>query len=359
MPETTDVPGPAAPAIELRGLRKAYGETKAVDGVDLRIERGEVVALLGPNGAGKSTTIDIILGLGRRTAARSACSAGRRPQAIPRLGGRDAADRRHHPAAHGARARHDDGLALPRPERRGGGAPPDRARRRRRPADAASSPVARRSGCASPSRWCADPDLMVLDEPTAALDVRRAPRLLGGDARVRRPGPDRGLRDPLPGGGRRVRRPHRADGGRAGRRRRVVDRDQVGGRPCARSAGTLPDVDPQPSSSGCPESRRPTGAATPWSSPAPSSDEALRALLPRYPDLRDIEVGAAASTRPSGSSPAAGPPTTTPNRTRQQRARCVDERRDVRAVRGHEDHAQPAVLHLLAGLPAASSTSST
>ena len=57
--------GTGAPAIELAGLRKAYGTTKAVDGVDLVVAPGEVVALLGPNGAGKSTTIDILLGLGR------------------------------------------------------------------------------------------------------------------------------------------------------------------------------------------------------------------------------------------------------------------------------------------------------
>ena len=49
----THEPGPGAPAIELKGLRKAYGTTKAVDGVDLRIEPGEVLALLGPNGAGR------------------------------------------------------------------------------------------------------------------------------------------------------------------------------------------------------------------------------------------------------------------------------------------------------------------
>ncbi|MFI5101138.1 MAG: ABC transporter ATP-binding protein [Actinomycetes bacterium] len=57
-----------APAIELVGLHKAYGETRAVDGVDLAVAAGEVVALLGPNGAGKSTTIDILLGLGRADA---------------------------------------------------------------------------------------------------------------------------------------------------------------------------------------------------------------------------------------------------------------------------------------------------
>jgi ABC-2 type transport system ATP-binding protein len=50
-------------AVRLSGLRKHYGEVRAVDGVDLTIAPGEVVALLGPNGAGKSTTVDMILGL--------------------------------------------------------------------------------------------------------------------------------------------------------------------------------------------------------------------------------------------------------------------------------------------------------
>ncbi|RSM35957.1 ABC transporter ATP-binding protein [Amycolatopsis balhimycina DSM 5908] len=53
----------AGAAIHLTGLRKHYGEVHAVDGVDLTIAPGEVVALLGPNGAGKSTTVDMILGL--------------------------------------------------------------------------------------------------------------------------------------------------------------------------------------------------------------------------------------------------------------------------------------------------------
>ncbi len=56
------------PAIDIRALRKAYGSTQAVDSVDLTIQQGEIVALLGPNGAGKSTTIDILLGLGRADA---------------------------------------------------------------------------------------------------------------------------------------------------------------------------------------------------------------------------------------------------------------------------------------------------
>ena len=47
----------------LSGLRKSYGDVRAVAGVDLVIAPGEVVALLGPNGAGKSTTVDMLLGL--------------------------------------------------------------------------------------------------------------------------------------------------------------------------------------------------------------------------------------------------------------------------------------------------------
>ncbi|WP_199750164.1 ABC transporter ATP-binding protein [Amycolatopsis sp. WAC 04169] len=53
----------AGAAVRLSGLRKHYGDVHAVDGVDLTIAPGEVVALLGPNGAGKSTTVDMILGL--------------------------------------------------------------------------------------------------------------------------------------------------------------------------------------------------------------------------------------------------------------------------------------------------------
>ena len=49
--------------IEARGLRKAFGTTVALDGVDLTIEEGRIVGLIGPNGAGKSTALGAILGL--------------------------------------------------------------------------------------------------------------------------------------------------------------------------------------------------------------------------------------------------------------------------------------------------------
>jgi len=65
---------------ELAGVRKAYGTTKALDGVDLRISPGEVVALLGANGAGKTTAIRILLGL-RRPDAGSALLFGLDPRA--------------------------------------------------------------------------------------------------------------------------------------------------------------------------------------------------------------------------------------------------------------------------------------
>ncbi|MFE1292139.1 ABC transporter ATP-binding protein [Streptomyces sp. NPDC058751] len=55
-------------AVDVRGLRKQYGDVTAVDGIDLGIRQGEVFGLLGPNGAGKSTTVEILQGNRRRDA---------------------------------------------------------------------------------------------------------------------------------------------------------------------------------------------------------------------------------------------------------------------------------------------------
>src|SRR3979411_1863821 len=51
------------PCIEAHGLRKAFGATIALDGIDLRVEEGRILGLIGPNGAGKTTALNAILGL--------------------------------------------------------------------------------------------------------------------------------------------------------------------------------------------------------------------------------------------------------------------------------------------------------
>lgn len=62
------LPADTDAAVRIRGLRKAYGDVVAVDGIDLDIARGETFALLGPNGAGKSTTVEILEGYRLRSA---------------------------------------------------------------------------------------------------------------------------------------------------------------------------------------------------------------------------------------------------------------------------------------------------
>jgi ABC-2 type transport system ATP-binding protein len=83
----------ALPAISISGLRKSYGSTVAVDGLDLVVDRGETFALLGPNGAGKTTTVE-------------SCEGYRRPDAgTVRVLGLD-------PVADGRRLRPRVGLML-------------------------------------------------------------------------------------------------------------------------------------------------------------------------------------------------------------------------------------------------------
>ncbi|CAG5019047.1 Vitamin B12 import ATP-binding protein BtuD [Dyadobacter sp. CECT 9275] len=59
------------PVIDLKGLTKRYGSLKAVDDLNLKIEKGEVFGLLGPNGAGKTTTILMMLGLTEPTSGKA------------------------------------------------------------------------------------------------------------------------------------------------------------------------------------------------------------------------------------------------------------------------------------------------
>jgi len=61
-PATERPARPRPGAVEVRGLRKRYGELEAVRGVDLSVAEGQVVAFLGPNGAGKTTIVEILAG---------------------------------------------------------------------------------------------------------------------------------------------------------------------------------------------------------------------------------------------------------------------------------------------------------
>ena len=57
-------------AVDVTGLHKRYGEKVAVDGLDLHVDPGEIVAVLGPNGAGKTTTVEILEGFRHRDTGR-------------------------------------------------------------------------------------------------------------------------------------------------------------------------------------------------------------------------------------------------------------------------------------------------
>src|ERR671930_1032152 len=74
--------------VDARGLGKRYGSIVAVDGVDMRVERGEVYGFLGPNGAGKTTTLRMLAGLIRPTSgtATVAGSSPGTPASLSRIG---------------------------------------------------------------------------------------------------------------------------------------------------------------------------------------------------------------------------------------------------------------------------------
>lgn len=62
--------GKPAAVLEGRGLVKVYGSRRVVDGIDLHVQRGEIVGLLGPNGAGKTTTFYMLVGMIKPHAGR-------------------------------------------------------------------------------------------------------------------------------------------------------------------------------------------------------------------------------------------------------------------------------------------------
>ena len=72
------------PAIELNGVHKSFGSVAAVNGIDLTVAPGGIVAFLGPNGAGKTSAIDVILGLSRPTSGHVSVYGMHPRQAISR-----------------------------------------------------------------------------------------------------------------------------------------------------------------------------------------------------------------------------------------------------------------------------------
>ena len=69
----------SSPAIEVRDLRKSYGEVEAVRGIDFHVARGEIYGMLGPNGAGKTSTVEILEGYRTRSSG-SVSVLGHDPQ---------------------------------------------------------------------------------------------------------------------------------------------------------------------------------------------------------------------------------------------------------------------------------------
>src|ERR687886_2118341 len=63
-------------AISIDGLVKTFGRTRALDGLDLSVQSGEVHGFLGPNGAGKSTTLRVLLGLIRKDSGEARLLGG-------------------------------------------------------------------------------------------------------------------------------------------------------------------------------------------------------------------------------------------------------------------------------------------
>ena len=70
-------PSRAVPLLEARGLTVRFGEVTALDGLDLNVPPGEVLAILGPNGAGKSTFVRTVATLVQPGERRAACARHR------------------------------------------------------------------------------------------------------------------------------------------------------------------------------------------------------------------------------------------------------------------------------------------
>ncbi len=155
----------------LAGLHKHYGQVRAVDGVDLVIAPGEVVALLGPNGAGKSTTVDMLLGLTKPDAGTVTVFGASPRDAVANgsigamlQGGALLDDATVGETVAMVASLHRDPLPVAEALRRTGIS--DLASRRCNKLSGGQKQRVRFAVA-----LVSDPDLLVLDEPTAAMDV--------------------------------------------------------------------------------------------------------------------------------------------------------------------------------------------
>ena len=147
-------------AVRVRGLRKAYGELTALDGVDLTVARGEVLALLGPNGAGKTTMVEILEGHRRADAGHVSVlgyDPGKRERGFRERIGIVLQEAGLDPTITVREAIELYGAAYPQPAARAGAARAGRARRPRATTAPRTSPAASAAGWTSRSASSATP----------------------------------------------------------------------------------------------------------------------------------------------------------------------------------------------------------
>ena len=177
-------------ALAVRNLEKRYGTVRALRGVDLTVEEGELVGLLGPNGAGKSTLVKIAAGLVRATRGDARVAGARAGSRAARASLGYLAELFRFPGWYTA----DELLQLHQRLAGSTGGAAERTRllelvalteARDRRVDGMSKGMAQRLGIAQ--ALVGEPKLLLLDEPTSALDPvgRRTVRLLLEELRGR------------------------------------------------------------------------------------------------------------------------------------------------------------------------------
>jgi ABC-2 type transport system ATP-binding protein len=177
-------------ALSVTGLAKNYGSVRALKGVDLEVEEGELVGLLGPNGAGKSTLVKIAVGLVRPNAGTAEVAGARAGSRAARAALGYLAELFRFPGWYTA----DEVLELHQRLSGSRGGAAERARLLElvaltdaagRRVDGMSKGMQQRLGVAQ--ALVGDPHVLLLDEPTSALDPvgRRTIRLLLEELRGR------------------------------------------------------------------------------------------------------------------------------------------------------------------------------